>query len=512
MTSRKLKPLRPAWWTAILLLTICSLVLLALSMFAGTFRSFVPVTLKSERAGLVMEPGAKVKLRGVQVGRVGAIESSPDQVSLQLEMNPEDLQWIPENVTAEIRATTAFGAKYVDLVYPRDPSTGRLSAHSVLQSSNVSTEVNTVFQNLRDLLQKVDPPKLNAVLAAISHGLRGRGERIGEATTDATEVLGALNARADTLRRDFRSLKDLSDTYGVAAQDIVKTLDAASVASVAIKDNASNLDALLASTIGLSDGGITLLAPAKDNLVEATNQLVPTTDLLMKYNPELTCLLVGASDYVNNSGALETSGANGKSLVLDVALLLGDDQYKYPEHLPIVGAKGGPGGKPGCGSLPDVAKNYPVRYLVTDTGWGTGNDMRVNPGIGFPGYANYFPVTRAVPEPPSIRNLFGGPAPGPIPPPGSPPYGAPQYGPDGTPLYPNLPPGVPGVPGEAGPPRPGSEPFQPAHPAQLVPTPQPPLSPVPPPLPPPVIAPQAAAPTGSGSGGQPLPAEAPVAP
>jgi len=56
------------------------------------------------------------------------------------------------------------------LVYPRDPSTGRLSAHSVLQSSNVSTEVNTVFQNLRDLLQKVDPPKLNAVLAAISHG------------------------------------------------------------------------------------------------------------------------------------------------------------------------------------------------------------------------------------------------------------------------------------------------------------------------------------------------------
>ena len=40
-------------------------------LFAGTLRSFVPVTLTSDRAGLVMETGAKVKMRGVEVGRVG---------------------------------------------------------------------------------------------------------------------------------------------------------------------------------------------------------------------------------------------------------------------------------------------------------------------------------------------------------------------------------------------------------------------------------------------------------
>ena len=83
--------------------------------------------------------------------------------------------------------------------------------------------------------------------------------------------------------------------------------------------------------------------------------------------------------------------------------MFGDDPYRYPDNLPIVGAKGGPGGKPGCGSLPDVAANWPVRQLVTNTGWGTGLDIRPNPGIGFPGYADYLPVTRGVPEPPSIR-------------------------------------------------------------------------------------------------------------
>ena len=40
--------------------------------------------------------------------------------------------------------------------------------------------------------------------------------------------------------------------------------------------------------------------------------------------------------------------------------------------------------------------------------------MRPNPGIGFPGYVDYLPVTRGTPKPPSIRHP-GGPAPGPVP-------------------------------------------------------------------------------------------------
>ncbi|MCY0610354.1 hypothetical protein OVV29_33010, partial [Klebsiella pneumoniae] len=81
----------------------------------------------------------------------------------------------------------------------------------------------------------------------------------------------------------------------------------------------------------------------------------------------------------------------------------------------VVAAKGGPGGRPGCGPLPDATHNFPVRQLVTNTGWGTGLDIRPNPGIGHPCWANYFPVTPAVPEPPSIRQCIPGPAIGPNP-------------------------------------------------------------------------------------------------
>jgi phospholipid/cholesterol/gamma-HCH transport system substrate-binding protein len=122
----------------------------------------------------------------------------------------------------------------------------------------------------------------------------------------------------------------------------------------------------------------------------------------------------------------------------------------YPDNLPIVAAKGGPGGKPGCGSLPDASKNFPVRQLVTNTGWGTGVDIRPNPGIGHPCYADWFPVTRAVPEAPKIRQCIPGPAVGPEPYPGAPPYGAPLYGPGGVPLWPGVPPAEPN-PGPAQP-------------------------------------------------------------
>jgi phospholipid/cholesterol/gamma-HCH transport system substrate-binding protein len=466
----------PLRWALTLFAVIMGIVLLTVVLFRGTFTSYVPVTLTSERAGLVMDPGGKVKLRGVQVGRVIAVEGGNAPVRLQLAIFPDQVKYIPANVSAQIRATTTFGAKYVDLIYPSDPSAKRLAAGAVISSQNVSSEVNTVFQNLTDVLKQIDPAKLNAVLGAFADGLRGQGPRIGEATTDANEVLLALNPRADTIRRDWKSLKGFSDTYSAAAHNIVTVLDAASTVGATITNHAHDLDALLVNVIGLSNAGIDLIGPNKTNLATAINALEPTTRLLMKYNPELTCTLFGGKWYLDNAG-YQVNGGNGRTAILDSAVLLGDDPYKYPDNLPIVGAKGGPGGKPGCGSLPIADNNWPVRQLITNTGWGTGLDLRPNPGIGFPGYANYLPVTRAVPEPPSIR-YPGGPAPGPIPYPGAPPYGAPQYAPDGTPLYPGLPPAPPpGTPPDPGPAPAGSEPFSAPVPASMQPTPAPPPPP-----------------------------------
>lgn len=432
----------PGWWAAVLITSIIGFVVLSSAVYNRAFTPYVPVTLTSERAGLMMESGSQVKMRGVEIGRVGPVTVSSDRsVRIELELNPDQVRSIPANVQAEISASTAFGVKYVELLSPENPSAKSLSAGSVLVSRNVTTEVNTVFDNLVELLDQVDPAKLNAVLSTLADGLRGRGPQLGEAVTAAEEVLVELNSRQGALRADWQAVKGFSDTYGSAAGDILDTLGAVSTTSETISSHAAGLDALLLNVIGLSRTGTELLEPNKDTLVKAVNVLEPTTNLLLEYSPTYTCLLVGAKWYLDNGG-YASAGGNGRSSVLDTGLLLGNDPYAYPTNLPIVAAKGGPGGKPSCGSLPDATKNFPVRQLVTNTGWGTGIDIRPNIGLGHPCYANYLPVTRAVPEAPSVR-CQGPPSPGlvlPAQPPAPPAMAAPVIGPPPAEPAPPVPP------------------------------------------------------------------------
>jgi len=282
----------------------------------------------------------------------------------------------------------------------------------------------------------------------VADSVRGQGERIGEATTDLNEVLLAINPRTETIRQDWRAFKKFNDTYSAAAQNILTVLNAASTTSKTVVNESTALDNLLLNVIGFSKAGTNLLATSRNDLVAAVNVLEPTTNLLDKYSPEYACWLQGATWFLNNLGYSVWGGADGRTIQLDVGLLGGKDPYRYPDNLPIVAAKGGPGGKPGCGSLPDATKNFPVRKLITNTGWGTGVDLRPNWGVGNPCFVNYFPVTAGQPLPADIRTCTPGPAIGLEPYPGAPAYGAPLYGPGGVPLWPGVPPGPPG-PGPA---------------------------------------------------------------
>jgi phospholipid/cholesterol/gamma-HCH transport system substrate-binding protein len=432
----------PVWWAPVPVVVIAALSMLTALLFEGTLRETIPLTLVSDRAGLVMENGAKVKLRGVQVGEVESISADAaartDLSKLTLKMDPGPFKYLPSNVEAEIKSSTAFGAKYVDLIVPPDASSTPLQSGAVLHSRNVTVEVNTVFENLQAVVHSIDPAKLNAVLSAVAESVRGKGDRIGLAITDANNVLLAVNPRMPTVRRDWQLFGQTAAAYSDAAQDILSILDSFSTTSQTISSHARSLDELLLSAVGFSQSGINTIGGNQPNLVRAMNILDPTTALLMKYSPTYTCLFQGAQWFLDHGGR-DALGGNGRSVIMDAGLLFGDDPYRYPDNLPIVNAKGGPGGKPSCGSLPDVSKNFPVKYLVTDTGFGTGLDIRPNPGIGFPGIANYFPVTKANPEPPRIR-YPGGPAPGPPSPyPGGPPSGAPEYGPEPAPPPPSAP-------------------------------------------------------------------------
>lgn len=340
---------------------------LSVALFRGDFTKSEPITLISDRAGLVMNPDAKVKMRGVEVGKVAAIEALPDgRAELKLEINPAQLKLIPSNVTADIASSTVFGAKYVELLPPEDPSAARMYAGQVLQGQHVTVEINTVFQQLTRVLDKIDPVKLNETLGAMSTAFGGRGEKMGQTLTDFEALLEKLEPSLPNMARDIENTAVVAGGYADAAPDLLRTLDNTTQISQSIIDEEQNLDAFLVSMIGLADIGNEVLGGNQPALSEVLRLLAPTTDLLNEYAPGLNCALEGMLVALNQPPQPDPG------VLVNVAFTLGIERYRYPQNLPKVAAKGGPH----CMGLPNIGFGNRAKYLVTDTDanpWQYGN-------------------------------------------------------------------------------------------------------------------------------------------
>ena len=258
-TSSRRGRIDPIWWAPVLILVIAALTTLTALLFTGTLRKTVPLTVISDRAGLVMEDGAKVKLRGVQIGEVAGIGTARgaggvNLSALNLKMDPGPFGYLPGNVEAEIKSSTAFGAKYVDIIIPPD-GTGSLQPGAVVRSRNVTVEVNTVFENLQSVVQSIDPAKLNAVLSAVAESVRGKGDRIGQAITDANTVLLAVNPRMPTVQRDWQLFGQTAAAYSDAARNIVAILDNFTTTSATTSEVIRSMICGGSNTSTLNSGG-----------------------------------------------------------------------------------------------------------------------------------------------------------------------------------------------------------------------------------------------------------------
>ncbi|APA74597.1 MCE-family protein [Mycobacterium avium subsp. hominissuis] len=336
-----------------------AIVALAIGLFQGSFTKTVPVTVVSPRAGLVMNPEAKVKMRGVQVGKVASIESlSNGEAALHLAMDPSQLRFIPANVRVDITSSTVFGAKFVDLVPPAEPSAQRLRAGQTLDGKHVTVEINTVFQQLTSLLSKIEPEKLNETLGALGSAFNGRGAKLGQALSDFDAFLAKIDPSRPALRHDIATAPTVLNAYADAAPDLVRAADSATQISRTIVEEQNNLDALLISSIGLADIGNQVLGDNRQRLSDVVHLLLPTTDLTNQYHAALTCGIKGLS--VWNQQPLQKD----PGITLLTGFEFGAERYRYPHDLPRVAAKGGPQ----CTDLPHIPFEGHAPSIVADTG------------------------------------------------------------------------------------------------------------------------------------------------
>ncbi|UBV25050.1 MCE family protein, partial [Mycolicibacterium fortuitum] len=342
--------------------------------FRGSFEEKTQLTVLSGRAGLSMDPGSKVTFNGVPIGRLASIDvvtvDDNPEAKLILDVKPQYLKLIPENVTAELRATTVFGNKYISFLSPSNPSPERISPSTPIRAQGVTTEFNTLFETITAISEQIDPIKLNQTLTATAQALDGLGDKFGQSIVNGNDILSDLNPRMPQIRRDISGLADLGEVYADAGPDLFDGLTNAVTTARTLNDQRGNLDQALVAAVGFGNtggdiferGGPYLVRGALvaavgfgntggdiferggPYLVRGAQDLLPTSALLDKYSPALFCTIRNYHDAGPKlAGAL---GGNGYSLQTHSLVIGVGNPYVYPDNLPRVNAKGGPEGRP----------------------------------------------------------------------------------------------------------------------------------------------------------------------
>lgn len=335
---------------------------MAIGFFRGSFTETVPVTVIAQRAGLVMNADAKVKMRGVQVGTVESIDYQPDgTAALHLAMDPNQMHLIPSDVNVDIESSTVFGAKFVSFSAPDNPSSEPLRKGQVLQGQHVTTEVNTVFQQLVNVLDKIDPAKLNQTLGAVSQAFNGRGEQFGQTMVDLNALLAKIEPSLPNLSRDIEAAVPTFEAYGDAAPDLISTLQSTITISKSIVDEQQNLDQFLMSAAGLADVGNDVIGSNKQGLADVAKVLVPTTSLLALYHDALRCGLGGLVPFAK-------SPPQYSGILISAGITLGVERYRYPRDLPKVAAKSGGANYCDALKLPELPPEFVPDFVLGDVG------------------------------------------------------------------------------------------------------------------------------------------------
>lgn len=326
-------------------------VALTYASYEQKFTKVVPITLKTDRAGLTMDSGNVVKLRGVEVGRVSSVHADGNGATLTLAIVPKYMRLIAADSTAQIVPPTAFGAKYVQLEAPSARTMTPIAANAVIDANHVTVEANDAFQNLMSLLRAADPLDVNKALTALSQGLDAKGAQIGALIDQINSYLTSFNPSLHALEVDLPRLAGVADSYAKLTPDAVKLLGDATTTSDTLVARQASLDAFLLSLTSFSDNTGAFLKTNQASLANVLNLLDPTTQTLARYSPEFPCLIQGLAVF-NKHAEIEVGGV--KPGINTYTILRPDNTsvpYTYPKNLPVLGEDRGPS----CWGMPDVS-------------------------------------------------------------------------------------------------------------------------------------------------------------
>ncbi|HEY0890744.1 MAG TPA: MCE family protein [Nocardioides sp.] len=308
------------------LLLVGALLAGAVLVYDKAFVDRTSVVLNAGTLGNAIQTGSDVKLRGVPVGTVDAIEPTATGARLTLALEPEVAETLPSHTTARLLPKTLFGERYVSLVVSTsedtNASSGGLRAGAEIQqdSSAEAVELQELFDEMLPMLQALQPDKLTATLGELAAMLRGQGTAIGDSMAAWNAYLAKLNPLVPQMADDLGALGRVATQYADAMPDLLDALDTMTTTAATMVDQRDQLSQVFATVIDASDAS-TGWVRANDQTIEVlAEESRAALQAVAPYSRQFPCLLRAVRDFVPKMDATLGKGTDepGMHVVLNV--------------------------------------------------------------------------------------------------------------------------------------------------------------------------------------------------
>ncbi|MGV0791894.1 MCE family protein [Mycolicibacterium sp. XJ1819] len=242
---------------------------------------------------------ANVTYRGVQVGKVTAMDVSRERATatLSLDTSPK----IPADLVAEVRSVSAIGEQYVELL-PRTDSPPYLHDGSVIAMADtkIPQPVSPMIDGIATLLDSVPKKSLSSLIDESFNAFDGSGYDMGSLIDSSSTVAADLNRVAEPSTRLIEDSGPLLDAQAQTTDAL--RLWAQSLAGITgqVVNNDPQVRTLLQQGPAAADEVSNLLTQIQPTLPVLLANLTTFGQVAVTYRPSLEQVLVLLPPFVAN--------------------------------------------------------------------------------------------------------------------------------------------------------------------------------------------------------------------
>lgn len=266
--------------------------------------------------------GDDVRMAGVRVGRVDAIEFEPDYKA-RLVLRIEERQRLTDTTKALVRYQNLIGQRYIALL-PGEEQGVEVApgSHIPVERTEPSFDVSALLSGFEPLFSVLQPDQINSLSDTLVQALQGDGVSLSALITQAAELATTFGERDEILGAVITNLSSVIAGLANRSQELETLITQTRGLMDALYAEGETLKASVDTVARSTDSLTNLISTVKPDIALAQDEATTAVELLLLNGAALDQAAIELPTVLNGLARFTGYGAYGNAYIcnLDVSL------------------------------------------------------------------------------------------------------------------------------------------------------------------------------------------------